>query len=590
MAREKGQIGLTIAERHTPTKQSFDYRSTSVDKWIQSLPVGNIGETARQVYSALYEVNRLKISWKDRQKFLEHLRESVQYVQNSLVKRYTGMPLPLPSKTQRIAALSQTLYLEMALGYKTAIEEMLGSSFLTRDNKALTELLHRAVRYLSQAILTAYQIYAPHPVNTWFELHMLFLHAEHKKLHQTPVRDRLNEVMQESSIARLYKQILLLALTSPYRLRQGAAEQLYNTLSRWAGHAHIIPYNSPAAGEALFVVHLDSDHAPDYQAFNHRDCNTELCRLVDTRQLSHILQEELKLQVEERKKGPISPDLMLKLIRSWGVAPKRHFSRNESESQIEVVVGSSMLHQALAHQLGDARQYSQRASYSSKNVHDISQPSGDDIWDIFASKKIQKGYVEYEASQQPPPPPEKEVVDLGIQQWSIRNESAGGYRLVLPKEQHSKVQVGELLGLRSHEGSHLWEVGVVRWLRQPDDGGLEMGVQVLGPEALPVTVRNIQSGGKAAQYQYALLLQAIPTIGQPASLITPIMLFSPGNEVHLHMPGKETRVILQEKIQDSGSFVQFRFRPKPDEGLRRSEEESLSEKPHKTFSSLWKEL
>ena len=121
MAKGKGQIGLSIAERHRPTKESFDFRSASVEQWVETLPVGNVGETARLVYGALHDVNRLDISWKERQRFLEQLRAPISYVQESLVKRYTGMSFPLPPKTQRIAALAQTLYLEMALGYKTAI-------------------------------------------------------------------------------------------------------------------------------------------------------------------------------------------------------------------------------------------------------------------------------------------------------------------------------------------------------------------------------------------------------------------------------------------------------------------------------------
>jgi len=589
MAQGKGQIGLTIAERHNPTKQNFDYRSASVEKWVQALPVGNVGETARLVYGALHEVNRLNISWRDRQRFLEQLRQPVHYIQESLTKRYSGMAFPLPHKTQRIASLSQTLYLEMALGYKTAIEEMLGSSFLTRDNKALTEVIHRAVRYLSQAMLASYQIYAPHPQNSWFELHMLYLHAEYKKLHQTPVSDRFNTAMPESSIARVYKQILLLALASPYRLRQGCAKQLHEALTLWAGHAHIIPYNSPEASDALFVVHMDSDDAPDYQAFNHRDCNTELCRLVDTRQLTHILQEELKHRASEGQSGTISPKLMQQLIRSWGVAPKRHFSRNERESMIEVVVGSSMLHQALAHQLGDESQYSKRSSYESRSIANVSQTASEDVWDIFASSKIQSHYEAYEKDLQPKPSQPREP-DLQIQQWQIRNESAGGYRLALAPEQQAKVQVGELLGLRNPQSNNTWEIGAVRWIRQPAEGGLEIGVQVLAPQALPVTVRNLKAGGRAAQHQYALLLPDIPVIGQPASLITPILLFTPGNEVHLHMPGKEMRVMLSDILQDSGNFVQFRFSAKPEPAVRKSGQDDHSTHKESRFGSLWDEL
>jgi len=254
---------------------------------------------------------------------------------------------------------------------------------------------------------------------------------------------------------------------------------------------------------------------------------------------------------------------------------------------IEVVVGSSMLHQALAHQLGDESQYSKRSSYESKNIASVSQKSSEDVWDIFASSKIQRNFETFEKEQQPT---QKREPELQIQQWQIRNESAGGYRLALGPDQQAKVQVGEILGLRNTQGNNTWEIGAVRWIRQPSEGGLEIGVQVLAPQALPVTVRNLKAGAKTAQHQYALLLPNIPVIGQPASLITPILLFTPGNEVHLHMPGKEMRVTLQDIVQNSGSFVQFRFSAKPELVARESVQETPDTRKESGFGSLWDEL
>jgi len=580
MAREKGQIGLNVAVRSKPDKASFDYRTASVERWVQDLPVGNIGETTRLVYEALKEVNRLSISWKERYRFLELLREPVNYAQGALVRRYTGLAFPLPAKTQRIAILAKTLYLEMALGYKTAIEEMLGSSFLSRDNKALTILIHRAVRYLSQALLSCYQTYSPHPEDSWFELHTLYLYAEQKKIYQDAVKDEHNTLMPESSIARVYKQILLLALASPYRLRQGEAESVYAALARWAGHAHIIPYNDPSASDALFVVHMDSDEAPDYQAFNHRDCNSELCRLVDTRQLSHVLLEEL----EQHTAGPMPRELLHRMIRAWGVAPKRNFARSDKSASLEVVVGVTMLHQALARELGAPELHHKRASYNSKSVVGVSQPTREDVWDIFGSRKMKKDYERYKSMTEPEEQEEK-LPELVTQTWQVRNESAGGYRLALDGIQNAKVQVGELLGLRHNDRSANWEIAVVRWLRQGDDGSFEIGTQVLAPQARPVMVRNEKSGGNAADYQYALLLPEIPTIKQPATIITPVLLFTPGNELTVHIPGHDIKLKLGNKLTDSGSFAQFLYTT-PELPSRNKEQNKESTE----IQSVWDEL
>jgi len=184
--------------------------------------------------------------------------------------------------------------------------------------------------------------------------------------------------------------------------------------------------------------------------------------------------------------------------------------------------------------------------------------------------------------------PEEEPTPLAepvSQRWQIRNESAGGYRIALEGTREAKVQVGELLGLRHRTDHALWEVGVVRWLRQSAEGSLELGIQVLAPQARPVMVRNEQAGGKAAEDQYALLLPEIPAIKQAASIITPIMLFQPDNELRLQLPGHDIRLKLTQKLQDSGSFVQFLYTSASDQPAQPGPAEDKE-----GLGSVWDEL
>ena len=566
MAKGKSQIGLTIAERAKPTGASFNYRSSAVEQWVEDLPLGNVGAMSKLLYSTLREVNRLTIGWRERQRFLELLRSPVEYVQEQLQARYCGIPFPLPPKARQVAELSRALAGEMALGYKTAIEEMLASSFLSRDNKALTVLIHRAIFYLSCSLLTSYRTYAPHSENNWFELHLLFLHAEHKNIHTNPVVDEENEALPKSSIARLYKQVLLLALASPYRMRQGEAKAVFRALARWAGHAHIIPYNDPSAAEALFVVHMDSDEAPDFRAFDHRDCNTELCRMVDTRQLSHVLQEEFGyLKKNGANEEGISAELLYRLIRSWGIAPKRSFTRNDKDATLDVVVGLSTLHRALASNAGDEQQLHSKAEYQTKSVVGVSQPTSKDIWNIFSKEKLGQQYQNYQKLKESEGQQEHETplsTEVPRQYWQIRNESAGGYRLAIEQNKAAKVQIGELIGLHHRHADAPCEAGVIRWMRQPAEGGLEVGVQVLAPQIVPVMLRKTGAEGKAAKFQPALMLPEVENIGLPATLLTPTMLFKTDMELQLHHPEQDIRIVLCERIQETGSFTQFRYRTK----------------------------
>jgi len=590
MAHDKGHLGLGIAERNKPGRAAFDYRAAHTEQWIQNLPMGNIGETARLVYETLHEVNRLAISWKDRYRFLELLRQPYHYVQTSLNRHFVGMSFPLSNKSQRIANLAVTLSSEMALGYKTAIEEMLDSSFLSRDSKAMTVMIHRAIRYLSQAMLISFQTYAAHPANSWRELNALYLYAEQKDVYQDRVKDELNTLLPESSIARAYKQILLLALASPYRLRQGEAETVYNALAHYAGYAHVVPFSESLAHEVLFSVRMDSDRAPDYLIFSQDECRNEHCRLVDTRELSQKMYMAVEKGEELAGMSKLPKQLVVRLIRTWGIAPKRNFTRNERHTIVQVAIGITMLHRVLAEAQGTPEMHTHRSSYDSKTVVGVSQPTTEDVWDIRASSNMKRDYDHYKSVSDPDEPIVNRP-DIQLHLCQVLNESAGGYRLSLENVENAGLKVGELLGIRQDSDGALWETGVIRWLRNGGEGRMEAGIQVLAPHARPVMVSNSKASGAAAESQYALLLPEIPAIKQPHSIITPALLFKPGIELSVNLPNQSIKLKLGSKLQDSGVFVQFTYSSAEKTASQQARRlKSEQQQDEGGFNQVWDEL
>jgi hypothetical protein len=201
-------------------------------------------------------------------------------------------------------------------------------------------------------------------------------------------------------------------------------------------------------------------------------------------------------------------------------------------------------------------------------------------------------YDNYQQTQQTEPEQAEPKPAVPRQHWHIHNESAGGYRLAIENGDGTKVQVGELLGLRPYHSNQKCEAGVIRWMRQPADGGLEVGVQVLAPEVTPIMLRKARLGGKAGEYQPALMLPEVPTIGLPATLLTPIMLFDSGDELQLHHPKQDIRVLLTERGQQTGSFTQFRFESKQEAEKPTPLKERLSPPPEEKsgLSIDWDEL
>ncbi len=605
MAKGQGHIGFTLPEQHKPGRDSFDTRPRQVEGWIGQLPMGNVGETARLVYGALHESNRLRVPWDERYRLLEALREPVGYIGQALHKRFTGVTFPLQPKTQRIANLATELYGEMALGYKLAIEDMLTRNFLFRDRKALTVMLHRTLRYLNRVLLISYQVYAPSPAGTWADLHRLYRYAEDRRLHQTSVTDREQAILPKTSVATAYKQALLLALATPYRLRQGEVNVVYAALEVWSHLAQLAPYR-PAADQnaALFVTHLGSDEEPCHLAFNHFQCDAEQCRLIDLERLTNAVQHELGMisagtvtEMKNRLGNTLTPDLLRRLSMTWGVPPKRNFDRSDKSDQVELVIGLTALHRALGlhgalqdisamHNGNDHAEslFSSTSTYSSRAVKALNEKN-EDVWDAFKSHAPTRPGA--------PPKPAAKVQPLKTQIWDIRDESSGGFRIARQGDDTLGVQVGDLIGIRpgTDTGEGKWVIGAVRWIRHSGQFELEVGIQNIASHARPAAARLRKEDGQMTEYQRVIALPESAEPPQPKTLLTPPLLFGIGTTLLVQFGQAEHRLLLTGQLESTGSFAQFAFE---DQGSTSAKSVHKAPEQHPgapaDYTSLWTEL
>ena len=579
-------LGLTLPAQTKPVKESFDIRSGALAKWLSALPAGNIGETTKQLYRALHEVNRHSHPWKRRFRFMETIREPLHGAQRAIGTRYAGVSYPLPVKTQQIAVLSQRLHTEVAIGYIAAIEEMLDSLFLFHSRHHLKVMIHRAVCHLNQSLLTAYQVYGQQQPGTWQQLHALYAFAETMNVHQDPIKDPLWGEQGESSIARIYKQIVLLATTSPYRLRQGEAVATHQALARWAAHAKLLGANDSDATDALFTLHLDSDDEPEYRSLDHRSCDGTACRYVDTRQLVHIVQEEAGY-AGSVPGSLLTPDLYKRLIQGWKLPPARSERRNQGGDCIEVVIGMIQIHQLLAPPQEAQTAAPKPSQFTSTPTLAISTPiavqhkGSDDIWNIYSAK-------EKKPPVNAPTPQQEPVRTLAIRSWQVINESVGGFRLGVPEGQEATVRVGEILAVREEHSHERWHLTEVRWIRQYDQGTCEAGVRIIASDMVPVMVKNLTAGKNKGEFQRGLLLPEVAERGQPATVFTPNRLFCPSEKVLLHVSGQQIEIVLGNVIQESGSFVQFEFHA--DEKSNMPPADPPAVKGGSPFEKLWAQL
>ncbi len=607
-------LGLDIPDRQKPGKQSFSIRARNVEAWLDNLPKANLGETARQVYLALTETNRLHLPHQDRARFLESLRETVQYVTESMRKHFLGVTYPLPEKNQKIAAATRGIYTAMATGYKIAIEDMASRPGLFFDKKHMALLLQRAIGYSGRSLLTAYQVYAPYPAGVWGELHKMYAYAESHRLHRHAVSDFTHLFVEKSSVADEYLRNLLTWLATPYRLRQGEVTKIYNTLERWVRYCELrLPEQPDEPGrDGQFVVLLSHDQPPTAFLKSRLRCGRD-CRMLDTTRLIARLRRDIQESEDvvsttltgiDMGRPDLSHDLLRRLLVAWGVESQRTFPRSERREAVQVAVGLTSIHEHLRHQHHDRLEdaaFDHPAEYRAETVEAEGEEKPD-VWDMVyphgtdlhltrivnEELSLAEQLAGHTATARKPGPAGAHHSELPpLTQWRITNESANGFCLEYDKGDGTRSQVGELVGIRRRLSAHAWKwnIGVIRWMKFNSQRILQLGVELLNPDAAAIGMRSLAAAGKDPAYQRTLLLPENPAIGQPASLITGPVPWREGNKLVLNILGREVKVALTRQLQNTGLFAQFEFAYLDS---ARATAENRSESPEESeFGQIW---
>ena len=614
-------LDLSVPRRQKPDKAAFSIRPKKVELWIESLPKANLGETARQVFKVLIETNQLELPHQERTRFLESLREVVQYITDSMRKHFIGVAYPLPEKNQKIAAATREILIAMTTGYKIAFEDSLDSSFMFQDKKNLALLVHRAISYTGQTLLTSYQIYAPYPQKLWAEMHKLYAYAESHKLTSTDITDYQHMYVNKSSVKAEYLRNMLLWLTSPYRLRQGEVTRVYHTLERWVRYCEIVKPTHPEdpAADGQFGINLGKDQPPCPIVQNNFNCPPANCRVLQTNMLAEQIRHDIQQSEDvitttltgvDMGRQDLSHDLLRRLLIAWGIEAKRGFPRSSKQDDVQVAIGLSAIHQFLTNHRQDSQHipndpFAHRAEFESNAVKSLSDKNPD-VWntvypdgkDVDLTRIVTQ---ELAISDEPPPSsakpplyagekPQKQP-DLSLGSWLITNESASGYCLEYAEGNSTKAQVGELVGIRrsNNEQSWKWGIGVIRWMKFNPQQEMQLGIEMLNPDAAAMGLRTAAANGKDFNYQRTLLLPEIPAIKQPATLITAPVPWRVGNKLMLNMRGKDVRVALTHLVQNTGLFAQFRFEFLDADKAKESTEQK-EQQAEQDFGLVWSSI
>ncbi|AQZ96770.1 molecular chaperone [Halopseudomonas phragmitis] len=571
-----------------------------IARWIANLPKANIGETARQLYQGLIEINQYDMPAELRLAILERIRPEVNYVCTSLSKYYLGQAIVLEERPRKVANLSQSLQNHLANGYKIVVAQE--RTLKAREHGELFTLaIQRAMRSLCGPLLRAYQLYCPVAEGIWLELHQLYQLARHRKIHNLPVADPLSRNQAPLSIEHCYLSALLMGAAQPNQMRQSAMARLFSTLEAWCQLASLVPANESSS---LLIVNPTVDSAPRYRSLLQnedlsRSFGLDTHRLVEGIKRYMLNDAEASLIVPES----LGVELLQHLSQSWGDLAERTFNRVPGRGTLKVSIGMSATHfriakRAFANFINiDEQQLNPFSDMAQRARHGAGWGSAFD-----GDRSVEWVSSDYQAIDYTPgasvlqrenSETEENEASYPIHELPIVNHSPGGFCLTWPKEVPKQLQAGELLSVQEAREQD-WSLAVVRWIRQVRGGGTQMGVELIAPHCTPCAVKLVRKTGEPSHFLRALMLPAVSAIDRPATLITPRLPFQVNSKVIIHLGSHELRGHLTDRIAATGSFNQFEYRilEQPESGKAHSETHStsLGTGNEDDFDSLWKSL
>ena len=541
-------------------------------KWLGELVLVNMGETTRAVYKCLRTLNRQQIGARSRFEINELLRPTARIVLKHLSKHLNGASFPLLGKSAQIAKLNHALLLELAVAYKHVVHDsaVKGGNI---DRKSLVISIHRAMRYLEESIAWNAALYRTDPASSWHDIHRLQGFAEKQHVADSNVVDSEYRTIDESTITDVYKQVCLLALAQPLRLRTGEAQKLrtyFETASHLVGFTRQL---TPDANGRVHVVSLKSSEPPAYIPL--ADITTfsnlrgfDLTRLISTLgDIADSIEEAGDVQTGFSK-VQLDPQLIRRLITTWTTEEKRRFSRVSTNRGITASIGLRRIIQAIHADLqpeySKDELFNRDGAAMQGGIEANQFPPVDDL----LTPGLRSDLSEFDPTYRDGLLLGEDVVDPGASptrqpdtwlDWQVVNTGAGGYGLTWDAEEPSHARVGELMALREKEYNiHHWRVGIIRWMKNPPDGGLQVGVQLIAPRALVISVDTIVNRSHSEIMPLeALMLPGMKTIQQPPSILVPNGFFKVGDILEVSMLGKKLRIELTELGENPSFYSQF---------------------------------
>lgn len=495
-------------------------RAHKINEFIQNLPFGDPIRAATDLIEELQIINSQKVAFTNRLNALERYRPAAIQIYQDLIPHFSHANLPISKSEQAFASAAEQLWQEFAFGYKFALVDLQSKILNLNSSKTTALVTQRAIHACKEIALIHHLTYASTPTALWGELHQLYYCALQQSAEELPVAEHYTSA-NTSSVNLIYTQVLLLNLANPQHLANQDILKVDAYLGNIAHQAELRPLGFIENPTGVFLVSLNDNRPPTAFVKNKSipDGSTDI--LLITINLARQIHQHIKLLQEgivpDDNSMPKNAteshfeDLLAYLIKQYGRTPQRLFSRTKKSDGVELSIGINTTHH-LINEIDS--HFSNRQSISGLGTNGTYKPS----------------------------------------RWQVLNVSAGGYALRKFNSSQATAQIGDVVAMKNNN-TKTWEIAVLRWANVNELKQLDIGLQLISPGALAVSVRADNSALESA----ALLLPELPALKQAASIIIAVGLCKIGSTLELHHNNTLSSVQITKLVERTASFERFQY-------------------------------
>ncbi len=447
---------LTTPEHHAAKNNAVELNAKRLKQWLDALPIMDITETVISLHTTIEPFNEIQLSNDERLKLLETYYVVIDEILFSYDDmRITMLPISLKER-RHLKNDIMWLYLSLANGYKSVVKSGFEKNVNPKKDNVLLVSIYRSMELIIQAMLYAFRSHETPPPLVYLEINQLYMFAEFHKVLDNKIK--INKSKNCLTIGSLYKQILLLIASDPYRVNSNELIEIYFFIENFANLCVIQKGVECQGEEGQYFIDLMEDMPP--------------------------------LLCEREKKKLISSSY--RTIDVWPVV--QAFGKDISEKKAIGDLGSNKLNleqrfsEILTQQLmGKKNRKSDRQIITNKcyvaiglsaiNFYSMNKDKIKEVMEPEETGGIMVNNLDFE-----------EQANFTLDVWQLCNKSDTGYLLQIRKNiLTQELIIGDVIGIiiENEKGSISLNVAFIRWVRGDDDI-CKMGVEILIGKAIPV--------------------------------------------------------------------------------------------------------